>query len=159
MKWPNWPPNFLPQRFPTQSVGTERKKRQKQRKLWVGLKMDLKKVEVFFVRQQLPAKTEKVPFRFISFISLMYQITRDTIWKKRLIWIQFHAGPLDLYSPGKYSEKLCEVSKTNLLNTIKCSTLATPAGQVVQVPSWEAKGLISSKSSKTARVSGESIIS
>ncbi len=28
--------------------------------------MDLKKIEVIFVRQQLPAKTEKSTFRFIS---------------------------------------------------------------------------------------------
>jgi hypothetical protein len=36
-------PNFLPQHFPTQSIGTEKKKRQKQRTLWVGMKIDLKK--------------------------------------------------------------------------------------------------------------------
>ncbi len=69
MNWLNWPPNLLPQRFPTKSAGTERKKRQKHKKM-MGLNGNWpkKKWRRFFGCQHLPAKTNFFPFRFISLI-------------------------------------------------------------------------------------------
>ncbi len=49
MNWPNWPPNFLPQHFPTKSIPTARKRTRKGKEWWVGLKMDLKNDEAFFL--------------------------------------------------------------------------------------------------------------
>ncbi len=45
-------PNFPPQRFPTKSVLTARKPRQKGREWWVGLKMDLNKNRLDFLSIQ-----------------------------------------------------------------------------------------------------------
>ncbi len=80
--------------------------RQKQRKWWIGMKIDLKKVEAFFVRQHLPAKTNSFPFRFISLTLSAYlhicangwqknhqkskKETEDTIFKKMFLRVLMH---------------------------------------------------------------------
>ncbi len=66
-------PNFPPQHFPTKSSVTEWKTRQKQIKWWVGMKIDLKKVDAFvhtIIRQDLPPQTEMLSFRFTSLITM-----------------------------------------------------------------------------------------
>jgi hypothetical protein len=82
-----WPPNFLPQHFTPQSIRTERKKRQKQRKWWVGKKIDLKQSGGNFlsVNTFLP-KWEYNVYVYQSYISLKLKVHKCT---SSLCWNQF----------------------------------------------------------------------
>ncbi len=71
------PPNFLPQHFPTQSIGTERKKWQKQRKWLVGMKIDRKKLKAIFC-PSTPSR-EKANTTFLVYQSYLHNTVPCTL--------------------------------------------------------------------------------
>jgi hypothetical protein len=95
-------PNFSPRRFPTKSILAAKESRQKGREWWVGLKMDLKKIELIFCSSKLPTKTNLFPFS-LSFLHRICfgrfcLLCRDQVCTKKIGMYLSKAKPLGTHS-------------------------------------------------------------